>query len=166
MHAILLPIVSSPASLHALAIDHLSAAYWGVSSSKAEKHLHLKSSWTISIHLRHLSQPQNLEMRPRNDSKGMVVSRIGVSYWHLGLGIGPQPLRREMLIWITHFQYIESYAWLLENIFSCPEQLNRWPCHSLTDSLTNSQSDPSDLHCIALHIKKIIDAQKLDQVSI
>ena len=144
----------------------LLTAYWGVSSSKAEKHLHLKSSWTISIHLRHLSQPQNLEMRPRNYSKGMVVSRIGVSYWHLGLGIGPQPLRREMLIWITHFQYIESYAWLLENIFSCPEQLNRWPCHSLTDSLTNSQSDPSDLHCIALHIKKIIDAQKLDQVSI
>ena len=117
----------SPASLHAMAIDRclLSTAYWGVSSSKAEKHLHLKSSWTISIHLRHLSQPQNLEMRPRNSSKGMVVSRIGVSYWHLGLGIGPQPLRREMLIWITHFQYIESYAWLLENIFRCPEQLNR-----------------------------------------
>ena len=38
-------------------------------------------------------------------------------------------------------------------IFSCPEQLNRWPCHSLTDSLTHSQyfyfwhtkSDPRDL---------------------
>ena len=120
MHAILLPIVSSPASLHAMAIDRclLLTAYRGVSSSKAEKHLHLKSSWKISIHLRHLSQPQNLEIRPRNYSKGMVVSRIGVSYWHLGLGIGPQPLRREMLIWITHFQYIESYVWLLENIFS------------------------------------------------
>ena len=23
-------------------------------------------------------------------------------------------------------------------LFSCPEQLNRWPCHSLTHSLTDS----------------------------
>ena len=135
MHAILLPIVSSPASLHAMAIDRclLLTAYWGVSSSKAEKHLHLKSSWKISIHLRHLSQPQNLEMRPRNYSKGMVVSRIGVSYWHLGLGIGPQPLRREMLIWITHFQYIESYAWLLENIFSTRKYTIQWITHNFID---------------------------------
>ena len=26
-------------------------------------------------------------------------------------------------------------------IFSCPEQLNRWPCHSLTHSLTQSVTD-------------------------
>ena len=35
-------------------------------------------------------------------------------------------------------------------IFSCPEQLNRWPCHSLTDwlrvlLLLTLQSDPRDL---------------------
>ena len=32
---------------------------------------------------------------------------------------------------------------------SCPEQLNRWPCHSLTESLTfwfwHAKSDPRDL---------------------
>ena len=36
------------------------------------------------------------------------------------------------------------------SLFSCPEQLNRWPCHSLTHSVrdllkTQQQNDPRDL---------------------
>ena len=42
---------------------------------------------------------------------------------------------------------------ILPLVFSCPEQLNRWPCHSLTESLTHWEyfyfwhitSDPRDL---------------------
>ena len=38
----------------------------------------------------------------------------------------------------------------LDLFFSCPEQLNRWPCHSLTHSVTNfyfchTKSNPRDL---------------------
>ena len=31
-----------------------------------------------------------------------------------------------------------SYKWYCHSVFfSCPQQLNRWPCHSLTDSLSH-----------------------------
>ena len=38
---------------------------------------------------------------------------------------------------------LTSYAWIFPSllfliIFSCPQQLNRWPCHSLSHSLTHS----------------------------
>ena len=31
-----------------------------------------------------------------------------------------------------------SYSQFINPFFSCPEQLNRWPCHSVTDWLTHS----------------------------
>ena len=34
---------------------------------------------------------------------------------------------------------LDHHHWMF---FSCPEQLNRWPCHSLTHSLTHSLSHP------------------------
>ena len=34
----------------------------------------------------------------------------------------------------SQFQTDQFHAYL---IFTCPEQLNRWPCHSLTDSVTH-----------------------------
>ena len=39
---------------------------------------------------------------------------------------------------LYHLNFIPfpSYPFPLFLIFSCPEQLNRWPCHSLTHSLT------------------------------
>ena len=46
---------------------------------------------------------------------------------------------------------IYLYVCISIYIFSCPQQLNRWPCHSLTNSVTHSlllltlQSDPREL---------------------
>ena len=39
----------------------------------------------------------------------------------------------------TYLLFVFLPLWM--NFFSCPEQLNRWPCHSLTHSLTDSLSD-------------------------
>ena len=48
---------------------------------------------------------------------------------------------------LTTYCYSQPVGQLV--IFSCPEQLNRWPCHSLTNSgyFTNwhTKSDPRDL---------------------
>ena len=48
--------------------------------------------------------------------------------------------------WQSIFQHCMSSGWLTYTgiwsggliVFSCPQQLNRWPCHSLTDWLTHS----------------------------
>ena len=34
--------------------------------------------------------------------------------------------------------FLSFFVFLSFCLFSCPEQLNRWPCHSLTDSLSQS----------------------------
>ena len=50
---------------------------------------------------------------------------------------------------LYHLNFIPfpSYPFPLFLIFSCPEQLNRWPCHSLTHSLLllPTKSNPTDL---------------------
>ena len=38
-------------------------------------------------------------------------------------------------VWFWRYVGIKDWH---KRLFSCPEQLNRWPCHSLTDWLTHS----------------------------
>ena len=56
-------------------------------------------------------------------------------------------------------------------LFSCPEQLNRWPCHWLTHSLTHSlrvlllltlQSDPRDLRRLR-HLIRVMKRHDLTE---
>ena len=60
-----------------------------------------------------------LQLHPRHSQPQWAFQRsyLGGSYKYCG---GKVP------------EYISIF---LELLFSCPEQLNRWPCHSLTDSL-------------------------------
>ena len=48
------------------------------------------------------------------------------------------------------WKYLQFWHWTLLTFFSCPEQLNRWQCHSLTDSVSHiffchTKSNPKDL---------------------
>ena len=66
------------------------------------------------------------------------------------------------LRWVSWVSFVRSALWsnvskvtnpwdCSGSVFSCPQQLNRWPCHSLSHSLSQSlllltlQSDPRDL---------------------
>ena len=52
--------------------------------------------------------------------------------WHCHWRIFPPKLVTfSQLLMVLIYQYIKD-------IFSCPQQLNRWPCHWLTHSLTDS----------------------------
>ena len=59
------------------------------------------------------------------NKRNSFLSMSSVVTWHSG----------QMVLFCDTLQLSEN----LKNVFSCPEQLNRWPCHSLTNSLTNSQ---------------------------
>ena len=71
---------------------------------------------------------------------------------------------RQSLSWRSRWQKLDGC------LFSCPEQLNRWPCHSLTHSLTQSQyfyfwhtkNDPRDLWPLR-HLIRVMRGHELTE---
>ena len=65
-------------------------------------------------------------------SDTLLHQLLAFSAWQLNSSVSQE--KRKANKWIN-----KHFVKILFLIFSCPEQLNRWPCHSLTHSLTNSR---------------------------
>ena len=83
--------------------------------------------------------------------KGIYLSSRTWDYWCFSNGtsflkmwsIKLWFLKAEHFLKVTYFPWVSTVSVL--DIFSCPEQLNRWPCHSLTHWLTNSLTFTFDI---------------------